>query len=174
MLQAGAQPSKGNKRDSTPLHVASHHDVVDVIETLLASGAAVHALDVVGFTPLQRACHCGHLRAAKLLLDAGGRPDSSGHSIINALFAANEVSIVKLLLERGASTGMNPLHNAAMFGRSAGIMCALYKGGCDPTELDWDGATPADLARSEGHEDAAVLLDMLADKHRAMNASSTA
>lgn len=65
--------------------------------------------------------------------------------------------------------GGTVLHFAACRGASAPIICALFKAGADPTVKDRMNETAADLARGEGHEDAAKLLDLLEAKHRSLN-----
>lgn len=55
-----------------------------------------------------------------------------------ALFAASNVEVVKVLLERGASAGIiddegcSALHYAGAQGRDASGLCALFKGAMIP------------------------------------------
>ncbi|KAF6776175.1 hypothetical protein AHF37_04470 [Paragonimus kellicotti] len=82
----------------TPLHWAADRGHHDIIATLLAYSADVHAVDHDGQTPLHYACSCGHVTSAKLLIRAGANleaRDLEGQSAINL---ADEALRSELLL----------------------------------------------------------------------------
>lgn len=118
----------------------------------------------------------GHSNAVNLLLDAGARPNHLDEDGASALFFAGSLQVVKALLERGAlatitdKNGSSVLHAAGCRGSDAGVLCALYKGGADPTTLDVLGKTAADCARDFEHEEAARMLDLLVAKHVSLQA----
>lgn len=177
LLRAGANVSARDIDGTSPLLAASLKGFTDVIEVLLSGGAIddVNREDNERRTPLIAASAFADVKAVNLLLDAGAdvnRADAEGRT---ALFAPTDLKIVRALLDRGADAkvlakeGQTVLHTAAANGACAGVICALYRAGADPTVKVRGILTAADLARLEGHEDAATLLDLLAAKHRSMN-----
>eukprot|EP01039_Chlorochromonas_danica_P010464 gene10464-11594_t len=57
----------------TALHYAADRGVHEGVRLLLAAGAAVHAEDDEGRTPLAYALLCDHVETARLLIEAGAR-----------------------------------------------------------------------------------------------------
>jgi Ankyrin repeats (3 copies) len=85
LLAAGADPNAaGNHRSSTPLHYAADGYIngpawdatrqVSTLRCLLDAGAAIHAQDKNGATPLHRAVRTRCAAAVELLLKAGADP----------------------------------------------------------------------------------------------------
>ena len=73
---------------------------------------------------------------------------------------ANDVDIVRLLLEAGATVelrGENAVHQAAQQGRYT-ILLLMLEHGLSIEGHDEEGMTALDLAVEEGHEDVAELL----------------
>lgn len=58
---------------ATALHMAARRGFAEVAQALLDCGAAIHAQDRKGTTPLQRAINCRKDAVARLLLDRGGQ-----------------------------------------------------------------------------------------------------
>jgi ankyrin repeat protein len=58
-----------------PLHLASHHGDIEVMEALIEGGADVNAAGEMGFTPLHNAIGARHAAAVKLLIEQGARTD---------------------------------------------------------------------------------------------------
>lgn len=109
-------------------------------------------------SPLFHAILEGETRLAELLLEHGADPErynSHGHTALQGAVAQSDGSIVKLLLERGASSsspirseflcGGTALHLAAVEG-SAGIVDELISRGADALARTAVGWTAADLA----------------------------
>lgn len=95
--------------DQTPLHVAVENGRADVVRVFLVAGADPAALDARGRTPLDLA---EDPRIARLLIEAGA-PHRTGRSSRplheagrRAASDAHWVSVVELLLERGADPGL--------------------------------------------------------------------
>jgi RNA polymerase sigma factor (sigma-70 family) len=127
-----------------------------------------------GFTALGLAAHFGHLDTMRLLLDRGAdRSVVSRHPIgatplIAALFG-RRVEAARILIEHGADVttrrggkgwpraGWSPLHYAAAYG-FVDLMALLLERGASAQALDDAGATPLDVAREAGQEEAAALL----------------
>lgn len=137
LLTAGGDLLQCTGEGVSPLHFAVQEGYSDVVSALLRAGARVDQIDNEGVTPLMRA---PNMPCVRLLLDAGAIP--------NAMDA----------------DGFNALHFAGRRGGPAGVICSLFKAGCDPTALTNDGKTPADMARDEGEDNTAALLDRLAEE----------
>ena len=99
---------------SSALCAASSSGFMDIVDELLARGAAVEGVTYghacgLGDTPLRpllAACHAGHAGIASILLDHGAEIDGDEHALLTPLSAAcasGHYATVKLLLERGAS-----------------------------------------------------------------------
>ncbi|KAL4714330.1 hypothetical protein ACJJTC_009682 [Scirpophaga incertulas] len=110
-------------RKSTPLHFAAGYGRREVVEILIAGGAALQARDDGGLQPLHNACSFGHADVVRALLAAGAAP------------AARD------------NWGYTPLHEAAAKGK-VDVCIALLQHGADPNIRNTEGKTPLDLADS--------------------------
>ncbi|CAH2100652.1 unnamed protein product [Euphydryas editha] len=110
-------------RKSTPLHFAAGYGRREVVEILIAGGAALQARDEGGLQPLHNACSFGHADVVRALLSAGAPP------------AARD------------NWGYTPLHEAAAKGK-VDVCIALLQHGADPNIRNTEGKTPLDLADS--------------------------
>ncbi|XP_047542178.1 poly [ADP-ribose] polymerase tankyrase [Vanessa atalanta] len=110
-------------RKSTPLHFAAGYGRREVVEILIAGGAALQARDEGGLQPLHNACSFGHADVVRALLAAGAPP------------AARD------------NWGYTPLHEAAAKGK-VDVCIALLQHGADPNIRNTEGKTPLDLADS--------------------------
>ncbi|KAL0808669.1 hypothetical protein ABMA28_013103 [Loxostege sticticalis] len=108
-------------RKSTPLHFAAGYGRREVVEILIAAGAALQARDDGGLQPLHNACSFGHADVVRALLAAGAAP------------AARD------------NWGYTPLHEAAAKGK-VDVCIALLQHGADPNIRNTEGKTPLDLA----------------------------
>ena len=72
LVRAGADVNScGGVTRATALHMAARRGHVEIARALLDSGAALHALDRKGDTPLERANHCRKKGVLQLLLERG-------------------------------------------------------------------------------------------------------
>ncbi|XP_022125990.2 poly [ADP-ribose] polymerase tankyrase isoform X1 [Pieris rapae] len=110
-------------RKSTPLHFAAGYGRREVVEILIAGGAALQARDEGGLQPLHNACSFGHADVVRALLSAGAPP------------AARD------------NWGYTPLHEAAAKGK-VDVCIALLQHGADPNIRNTEGKTPLDLSDS--------------------------
>jgi hypothetical protein len=110
----------------TPLHYASQHGRLDVVNVLLSSGAAVDGIAKeaggCGGTPLHRAAYSGQMGSVASLIqasaDVNARDESFGDGRTPLHKAASQlhIPIVKALLQKGArasaldAEGLAPIH----------------------------------------------------------------
>lgn len=140
LLERGAEVNLGVP-NFTPLHLATEKDSDTMVELLLGYGADVELREDMGLTPLLMA-RCEKI--VKLLLDYGAevnaRAKRGGATALHMACSRGEESIVRLLLEKGASVtqvdnnGTTPRQQAASNGstvietllmeREDGIVCS--------------------------------------------------
>ncbi|KAL9066730.1 MAG: hypothetical protein Q9157_007039 [Trypethelium eluteriae] len=147
----------------------------DAAEGLLASGANPKAFDDMGSTALHWACCRGLNRLARLLVERGADVNAARiyercakTPLIEAI-RSTKISheVLKLFLDRGADPNVEDstwfanrmaLHEAAMCGNQTTVRL-LLDFGADPNAQDLHGRTPAHLARADGYEAVAELLE---------------
>lgn len=128
-----------------------------------------------GLTPLGFAAHYGQAAAVEALLAAGADVNEVSHSRVayipsnTALHAAmageRSMEVIRLLLDNGArtdipdSSGQTCLHSAAYHMDSKELISLLIKRGADINKRDTNGETALDLARKQGHAEAAAALE---------------
>ena len=110
----------------TRLHAAAATGDVTRIRRLLASGAAVHALDGRGYTPLHIAAANGEVGAIGALIDGGADPDArttARFAPLHLAVVSDQVGAVNALVEAGADVNITgsrfsvrPLHLVAGIG----------------------------------------------------------
>eukprot|EP01031_Cornospumella_fuschlensis_P032855 gene32854-39727_t len=104
----GAQVNVGSSNDSndsfSPLFIACHYGLTDVMSSLISKDADINSPDCNGFTPLYIAAYKGHADLVKLLLQSHVHVNA-GKGNITPLFVASRnghEEVVKLLLDGGA------------------------------------------------------------------------
>ncbi len=174
-----------------PIHLAAAHGYCDesitIVDLLINAGADIHAYCPLGETPLHLASTFGWLPILNRLLDAGVWVDERTVSTFDRIaryasptneLAADATALhiaaregrtpaVRLLIERGASTGARdayertPLHDAATpwWAENIEIIELLLSAGADRTAGDSNGATPRDHAVERGFSATAALLE---------------
>ncbi len=157
LLSSGADPSLSNHQGDVPIFVAASQGGEKVLELILSRGvdpnvletekltvSMTNTLEVMGRnTPLITAAQNGHLKAARVLIEAGADLDHQGFLNKTPLLWASErgyVDVVGLLLDNGANPnindveGMTPLMVAARSGSSP-IVSMLLRHDADPNML---------------------------------------
>lgn len=138
----------------------------DLIESLLAAGAAVEARDRFANTPLVLAAAAGQNEAIELLLAAGAKINHRNLAGSSALLRAamdNRRRTAALLLERGADPNLgngkklNPLHAAAYNGNDR-LVEILLAHGAAVDAVDATGKSPAIYAAARGFVEIVDLL----------------
>jgi ankyrin repeat protein len=112
LATAGAQalaqipPTDAEARAYTGLHAAAAAGDVAEIERLLATGANREARDGNGRTPLHVAAYRKRYDAARALMKRGASPnalDAQRYDVVTIAAVANDVPMLKVVLEGGAS-----------------------------------------------------------------------
>jgi hypothetical protein len=167
LLSAGVPALDPDRWGWTALHAAAERCHPDVVRVLLESGANVDVHDEASVTPLLGAAGGADVPTLRLLVEAGADVDvtdpSSGDTPLSRAVLYANLEVVALLLDAGADpNGGEALFVAADTGNVACVE-RLVAAGADPG-LQVDGQTAAQLARSEGHEKVARLLEDLASR----------
>jgi ankyrin repeat protein len=145
------------------------------VQLLLAAGADVSAVDVLGRNALHWGIHgAGGVQVIRLLLAAGAPLDAkagSGAAPLIDAAAENQVGVVLALLEAGAEPatfdrdGRAPLHWAADAG-NVWMAKHLLAYGASTLVRNRQGLSPRDLAMREGHLGMAKLLAAAEERER--------
>lgn len=123
LLVARPKLDARNAHGETALMLAAFSGHVEIVQQLLAKGAAV---DQPGWTPLSYAAARNRVEIARLLLKAGAKIDAEAANGTTALMMASReghLAMVLLLLEHGANinhkteAGYTPLEVAIAHGR---------------------------------------------------------
>ncbi len=112
---------------ATPLIHAAWYDQPEIVQMLIAAGAAVDMKNGNGLTPLHLAAHRASTQTVQNLLAAGADPNGRGPQ------------------------GSTPLHGAAAHktpGDASRIVLALLAAGVDPAVRDDQGRTALMIART--------------------------
>ena len=133
-LRRGANPNARHRRRPVLLW-AVQEGHINVARTLVRSGASLERRDDLGFTPLDQAVGEGDLELVKFLLEAGAKA-------------------------RGRTCNGTPLHTACAY-RRLNIARVLLDHGADPSDVDADGLTPADLTKFRSNQTDKALRALL-------------
>jgi ankyrin repeat protein len=180
LLAAGADVHACSNSGVTALHaLANTSGSVPCARLLVAAGAdATHTSPAGSDGALHAAVVAGHTELAQLLLQHGTAAQLNVLCPVNCeccrdatpFMTSRHPAVMKLLLAAGAdvhvrsSTGNTCLHVAALHHLSMPVVCLLIKGGADITAENDKGLTAAQIARTEGNELLATVLDRAAEQ----------
>lgn len=160
-LSAGVEVSRTDVYGRVPLHYASMHGRLEMVQILLQAGpSTVDLIDHDNFTPLIHAIIHGHLQCVQLLLKASSRLDpvsETDHIPLNLACEHGSIDIVEILLQHGArilpdAEGLYPQHLVARSGQTPRLLRLLQQYGADLDQIDkLYGWTPLVHAASEGN-----------------------
>ncbi|CAM9863379.1 unnamed protein product, partial [Laminaria digitata] len=172
LLSAGADIDARAAEGITALHMATNQPG-DITAVLLQRGAAKHALDPEGRSPLHLAAEYGNLAATRALLAAGADTNIRYGGIfceMSPLDVAARCGQIEVIREfarhgvdmnaaRSASVGSGSLHEAAS-ANQAGAVDALIEAGADidAQTSPWVGSTPLHSAVSGSALEAMLAL----------------
>ncbi|KAJ5255295.1 hypothetical protein N7497_007223 [Penicillium chrysogenum] len=122
LLERGANPSRGNDSNITPLQCLTTKGTTSLFKLLLQYGADVEPKTRLGATPLHSLADSGALESARHLLQKGAdaQPrNGEGNTPLHLAAQRSDVEFVRLLLEAGADRlvknhkGQLPVHLAS-------------------------------------------------------------
>jgi ankyrin repeat protein len=90
----------------TPLHLAAMRGAVDMVKTLVNSGANLHKVDLDGSHPIHLAASQGHLSLVKLMLTMGASlhaKDYTGKTLVHYAAESNNAELIEFLKSAGLS-----------------------------------------------------------------------
>lgn len=165
VLQVGLKQNVALNRTDVygrvPLHYASMHGRLDMMEALLsADPSTIDLIDHDNFTPLIHAIIHGHYKCVAMLLARGARVDpykENDHVPLNLACERGSIGIVELLLKHGCkimadAEGLYPQHLVARSGQKSELLLLLQSFGADLDQTDkLYGWTPLFHAASEGN-----------------------
>ncbi|KAK9782922.1 putative Ankyrin repeat protein nuc-2 [Seiridium cardinale] len=160
-LSGGVAVNRTDVYGRVPLHYASMHGRLDMLDALLqADPSTIDLIDHDNFTPLIHAIIHGHLACVERLLAATSRLDpksDTDHVPLNLACEHGSLDIVELLLRNGAqilpdAEGLYPQHLVARSGQTPRLLLLLQRFGADLDQVDkLYGWTPLVHAASEGN-----------------------
>ena len=134
LLDAGADVNRQDRYGRTPIQFASLHGYNDlIVSVILDYSPDLGLVDQWDISPLEDAERLGYWKAALLLVENGAVLNTQD-PYLHALLCA-----------------------AATHGRPE-VMLKLLKAGAEPQFKDYQGLTPYQLAKQNGHDDAARIL----------------
>ncbi|KAL2869591.1 ankyrin repeat-containing domain protein [Aspergillus lucknowensis] len=159
-------------RNGSPIHLAAHFDLPDLVEELIKRGYNADLKDINGATPLALATLRGNYNIASILLKAGvsvNTVDNSGRTPLHRAIVYNKPDILKLLLEQKGidiNTGhpkwshLTPLLIAAAIGRVEAIELLIARPDLDVNKecSSPKGTTALIYAARRGESDAVKAL----------------
>lgn len=101
-LLSGETVESASEEPISPLLLACHYGLVDVLSVIIAKGADVNTPDSCGFTPLYIAAYKGHTEVVRMLLEAQVNVDDGNITPLVAAAENGHSDVVKLLLDHGA------------------------------------------------------------------------
>jgi ankyrin repeat protein len=173
LIRRGADPEHTDAEGKTALHHSCVAEHPRLVRLLLDAGADVERRDASGRTPLMYAIRDAKTATALLAAkpDVNALDGEGNGALLHAIaslwrYSADDISIIKALLKRGADArrpnlaGKTPIHRAAETSSLPAIEI-LLRAGADINASDASGSTP--LMSCHGPDAIALLLQSGAD-----------
>uniref|UniRef100_A0A8C9NT13 Ankyrin 1 n=1 Tax=Serinus canaria TaxID=9135 RepID=A0A8C9NT13_SERCA len=143
----------------TPLHVAVHHNNLEIVRLLLPKGSSPHNSAWNGYTPLHIAAKQNQMEVASSLLQYGASANAESMQGVTPLHLASQeghADMVALLFSKqangnlGNKSGLTPLHLVAQEGHVL-VADVLVKHGVTVDAVTRMGYTPLHVASHYGN-----------------------
>jgi len=166
VLEAGAAPDSRNRKGETALYMFARDGNLAGVAMLLERGASVDLAALDKTTPLMAAASGSHDDVVRALLGAGAdvrAVDQIDKTALIYAAAGGSAQATALLLDRGLDVNARYKHDLTVLMWAAGygkLECIklLLERGAEPNLRDDRGKTAADIAREQGYQDVAALL----------------
>lgn len=161
LLERGAVPDSADDDHESPLSHAARWGHVEVVQALLQRGADVDSTDRFGRSPISYAADNGYDRVVQILLDNGARADDEDEDCRTPLSHAVEggaMDVVKLLLPRTSDPDRGSTLNFAVDDES--LVRLLLDNGASPYSEQYGTGDycPLACAAQAGHGDVLRML----------------
>lgn len=165
----------GADTEGMGLHYPVLRGNVDVVQSMIASGANVSAKDGGGYSPLFWAAMGDRLEIITILIEAGAdvnEGDDDGITPLHQAVVNARLDYVTVLINAGAkvnaenSFGITPLHYSVEYGQIA-ITKLLLANGADLHIKNKRGKTALDTANDQGLRKIATILEIHLAKQKA-------
>ncbi|MCS5616842.1 MAG: ankyrin repeat domain-containing protein [Pirellulales bacterium] len=173
LLSYAADPGASNPDGQLALHLAAAKGHLSTLDALLAAGVSIDQRSPEGATALHAVAVTPQLEAAAHLLARGADPMARGgdHQTplhVTAFGFDRGREMATLLLDAGAEIDATNKHRATALLLAAqqgnrGVIQALLGRGANPELRSVGGRTALEAARAADQEDAAKLLEGIAD-----------
>jgi ankyrin repeat protein len=166
ILQRNTPVNIQDTEESSPLHLAVHHDNRRITVLLLSERHPLNAIDRNDRTPLHIALLEGRKDLASMLIGNGADltlKDNKDWQPVHMAAYSNDLNHLGLLIERGADvnargeSGMTPLHYAAQ-NADLPMIEYLLAAGADKTVEDYFGRTPYKIVKKARQRELAKWL----------------
>ena len=159
LIRLKADPSRGNRKNTTPLMIAAQQPESNSLEVLIRAGADLDAQNEYGRTAMHKAVHKNNASAVTQLCNAGADlniPDKRGITSLMLAARHEQPDTLQVLIRSGAS-----LNARAQNGNTAALMAVdknnvyaleqLCKAGADVEIPDKNGYLPTFVAVFAGY-----------------------
>lgn len=172
LLEQGADVHTADENGVTPLIAAAYRNHIEVAQLLIAAGADVNIQDDTKQSAYLITTADGYLELLQMTLAAGADVHSldsyNGTGLIRAADRGHVEIIAELLktdidIDHINRLGWTALLEAIILGdggpRHTEVVRLLVEAGADITQIDGNGVTPLEHARSRGFEEIVAILE---------------
>lgn len=167
LIHLKADPSRGNRKNTTPLMIAALQPESNSLEVLIRAGADLDARNANGRTAMHKAVHKNNVSAVTQLCNAGADlniPDNRGITSLMLAARHERADTLQVLIRSGASLNAQD-HNGdtavhmAIHNNNVYALEQLCKAGADVEIPGHNGCLPTYVAVFRGYLDILKVLE---------------